>query len=175
MFQHSHPAANSTVFASQRYYTWASPRGCNHIRSCLAESEEQGRKVEFPTRIRILHNLFEEIVASLFVEKVVLIGRLFVTVTRRNHHAFDTQVHDRIKKLPNLGGMNPREESRVCGNAKTAADWLPDGGHGDIKRAITADGGIMMFSKSIQVNGKTEIFGRFEKIGFSLQEQGIGA
>src|SRR5207253_88170 len=102
-------------------------------------------------------------------------GSLLVTVSGRDHHAFDTQVHDHIKKLPDVGRLDARKKRGVGGNAEAPLDRFLDRLNGDVKGAITADGRVVMLAKSIQMNGKAQEFGRFEKVEFSLQQQRVGA
>jgi hypothetical protein len=106
---------------------------------------------------------------------VLLVGSLFVRVRGRNHHSFNPKVHHRIEELTNVRRLGAGKKRGIGGHAEAPPDRFLDRFNGNVERALAADGRVVMLPESIQMNGKAEEFGRFEKVELALQEQRVGA
>src|SRR5437867_366577 len=101
---------------------------------------------------------------------MILIRGLLVTVPGRNHHAFDSQLHDKVEELTHFGRIDPFEKGRVRSDTETAFDRFFDRLDGNVKGPLAANDSVVMLPQPVEMDGKTEIFGRLKKIELSLEK-----
>src|SRR5256885_14084128 len=90
------------------------PPGCAlEVARAHEELEEEGRLVELPAALRIRQDAREQLVGPLPTEEMLLVGRLRVTVPRRDHHALDAEVHHRVEELARTERVVAVEKRRV--------------------------------------------------------------
>ena len=139
------------------------------------EVQKERRLVEPPVFLGRVQDAREHLPRPLSLEKVLLIGRLLVTVPRRDHHAFDAQLHHRVEELPHTLGIGIIEQSRIGRDPEPAAEGRLDCPDSHVIDAVPADRQVMLLPEPVHVDAERQILGRSVIVQLTLQQDGVGA
>src|SRR6267143_2844561 len=153
------------------------PRGALEVLLTHEELEEQRRLVELPAPLRVREHRREQLVGALATEEMLLVGRLRVAVTRRDHHALHAEVHHRVEELAHSQRVGAVEERRVGRDAEAAPERLPDPLHRLGEDAVAADRLVVLLAEAVHVDAEGEVLGGLEeaRLELLLEEDRVGA
>ena len=106
---------------------------------------------------------------------MLLVRRLVVGVARREHHAFDAQVHHLIEERADALRIGAIEKRRIGGDAEAALDRFANAVDRDVVAAFAADREIVVLALAIHVHGERQVLARREKMDLFFQQQRVGA
>lgn len=120
--------------------------------------QEQRGLIKTPARFGIGENARKELLRATPFQEILLVGSLLITVSRRNHHAFDAELHHLIEKRAHASRIGIIEQGRVGRHAEAPLESRLNRFHGYVIDPISADGMIVVFLKTIHVNAERQIF-----------------
>ena len=106
---------------------------------------------------------------------MLLVRRLLIAVPRRNHHAFDAELHHRIEKLPHALRIGVIEEGRIGRDPVPPLQRRFDRPHRHLIDTVPADRQIMFVFQSVHVDAECEKLRGLILVKFSLHQNRIGA
>src|SRR5213593_2271276 len=153
------------------------PRCALEVARAHEELEEEGRLVELPAALRIRQDAREQLVGPLPTEEMLLVGRLRVTVPRRDHHALDAKVHHRVEELARAERVGALEQRRVGRDSEAPPERLPDCFHRVVVDALAADRLVVLRAEPVHVNAEREVLRGLEDARRQplLEEERVGA
>jgi hypothetical protein len=95
---------------------WVPPGGALILQLPHQELQKQRRLIESPSPLAVTENVGKQPVRPLSPEKVLLIRRLHIAVTRGNHHPFDAEDHHLVEEPANPQGVCIAEQGRIGGD-----------------------------------------------------------
>ena len=129
--------------------------------------------VESPTRLAFAEQLLEQLLGIGLGQEMLLVRRFGVAISRRDHHAFDTEVHHFVEELTIRIDVAARKESRICRDAKPASAGSADRADRLVIDTGPADRLIMSLTRTIHVNRKCQVL-RWSELGeLRFQEQRV--
>src|SRR6185312_3871481 len=140
--------------------------------------DEERARVELPLLLARLvrrEDLFEERLALVAMQEVILIGRLFVRITRREHHPVDAERRCEIEKLLNFGAFGVVEDRRVRRDAETTGLGRLDRLDRDVERPGTIDRAIVDVADAVEMDAERQVRRRRELIEALLEPKRVGA
>ena len=108
-------------------------------------------------------------------QKMLLVRRFIVRISRRKHHAFNAQLHHLVKKLAHALRVGAIKKRGVRRHAKPALHRFPYASHRQLVPAFAANRKIVMLFLPVHVHGKRQVFARLEKVQLFFQKQRIRA
>src|SRR2546430_2354399 len=153
------------------------PRRALEVALAHEELEEQRRLVELPAALRPRQDLGEELVGAPAAEEVLLVGRLRVAVTGRDHHALDAEIHHRVEELAHTEWVGAVKERRVGRDPEASPERLADRGHRLVVDALTTDRLVVLVAKPVHMDAEREVLRRLEDAVLELrrEEERVGA
>ena len=106
---------------------------------------------------------------------MALVGRFLVGITRRKHHAFDTEFHHLVKECAHALGVGAIKKCGVSSDAETVLQRFLDALDGLVVPTFQANRKIVVLSLAIHVDGEGQVLARFKQMDFLLEQQRICA
>src|SRR5712692_1096979 len=106
---------------------------------------------------------------------MALVRRFLVGITRRKHHAFDTEFHHLVKEYAHALGVGTVKKRGISSDAEAVRQRFLDALDGLVVPAFQANRKIVVLSLTIHVDGEGQVLARFKQMDFLLEEQRIGA
>ena len=120
--------------------------------------------------------LAEQFGRAVGAEEVDLVWRLFVRISRRDHHLVHAEIV--IEEVEDVADSLWRirvEERGVGGDPKALGLSGPDGRHGLVERPGPTDRGVVALLESVDVDHPAETSVGLEPVQLPLQKQCVGA
>src|SRR5438128_9708619 len=104
---------------------------------------------------------------------MLLIRRLLVRVSRRDHHPLDAELHHVVEEPPHPLGIGAVEDGGVRRDPEAALQGHSNGLYGYVVAALAADGEVVLRARPVHVDAEAEVLAGLERIQLALQQERI--